>query len=1103
VNVEKISVNPKHASLPKLELRLLGPPQISLQGVVSSALTAAKAQALLYYLAMTAARGQPSQTRAALATLLWSEHGEGEARGNLRKVIQQLRKHFAPYLSVEHDAIGFQSDQLYGVDALEFMIQLSAARHAADPALLQQAVALYQGDFLEGFYVREAPVFEAWMLAERVRLRELMLQGLDTLASCYVDRGDLTQSIAALRRLLELEPWREETHRQVMQALAQTGDRAAALLQFENCRKLLAEELAVEPGSATLELVAQIRNGEFDRVEHELPHLGSLSPSYPVLARPKYNLPAQTTPLIGREQELTELAHLLADPAIRLVTILSAGGMGKTHLAVATASNHVEHFADGVCWVGLAPLTEANEMVYAIASALGLQLQGERTPEQQVGDFLQAKHLLLVLDNFEHLMEGAPFISDLLATAPQLSILVTSRQRLKLSSETVVLLDGLRFPTHKNADALDYPAVQLFLQHARRIRRGYQPDEQDLAGIVEICRLVNGMPLGILLAAAWTGVISPAEIAAEIGHDLSFLQSDLQDIPMRQRNLRAVFLHTWSRLSTAERAVFMRLSVFRGGSTREAAHRVTGAPIDVLAALNDKALLWRLPNGRYELHELLRQFAAEQLAADDADRNETQRQAQLEHSRYYLTLLAEQEGPLQGQQQRSAVDSIRADFENISVAWRWAVHQREFALLAPAVHALFLYCEVRGSYREGITLFAQATVELTSAATTSQLDLHPLLAQVLVRLGACEVMLNNGGNAVNALQQGLRYITTDQERAFALAQLGHAEIRRGEIAPGVEKVNESLALSRQCGDLSGVARALHARNWYFPDFTEAIHNCEESLTLWREVGRPDRIAEVLSLLAWHTCCRGDYETANAYWEENMTICITLGMQYNIAWILDCQGWIAWCQSDLATAQKYLQDAASLYHKLGMFSGVAMCQAELALVLRSVGDMPKAVQLAREAVALVRDTGDQMMLVLCLNYLGATLIGSGDVAGARHTLSEAIRQVLPTQHTAFLLNTLYYFAELLVLESHNDDLPVAFERKSLAVTVLSCVRTQTATWQIFKDKAAQLQAEIESALPAEMYSIAVRSGQSCTLEEIVRTVLGEEADALFNNIKYAV
>ena len=387
--------------------------------------------------------------------------------------------------------------------------------------------------------------------------------------------------------------------------------------------------------------------------------------------RPKHNVPAPTTPLIGREEELAELAQLLADPGTRLVTILSAGGMGKSHLAVAVALQQVERFADGVCWVALAPLTEAKELVLAIAAALGLQLQGQRTPEQQVGDFLHAKQLLLVLDNFEHLLEGAPLAGELLARAPQLSILVTSRQRLNLSSETVVFLDGLRFPAEQSADALAYPAVQLFLLHARRVRPHYRPDAQDVAGMVAVCRLVHGMPLGILLAAAWSGVISPAEIAAEIGRDLGFLQTDMQDIPTRQRNLRAVFLHTWSRLRSVDRTAFMRLSMFRGGVTAEAARHVTGATVDVLAALIDKALLRRLPNGRFEIHELLRQFAAEQLAAADTADEGTQSDPERQHSRYYLALLGEQR--LEGPQQRVALDIIRADFENISVAWRWAV----------------------------------------------------------------------------------------------------------------------------------------------------------------------------------------------------------------------------------------------------------------------------------------------------------------------------------------------------------------------------------------------------------------------------------------------
>ncbi len=220
--------------------------------------------------------------------------------------------------------------------------------------------------------------------------------------------------------------------------------------------------------------------------------------------RTRHNLPAQTTALIGREEELAELAQLLADPGTRLVTILSAGGMGKTSLALAAAWQQAEQFADGVCWAPLAPLTEAKDLVLAIAAALGLQLQGERTPEQQVGDYLRTKCLLLVLDNFEHLLEEASLVGELLAGAPQLAILVTSRQRLNLSSETVLFLEGLRFPADEARDPLSYPGVQLFLLHARRLQPRYQPEADDVTGIVAVCRLVHGIPLGILLAAAWS-----------------------------------------------------------------------------------------------------------------------------------------------------------------------------------------------------------------------------------------------------------------------------------------------------------------------------------------------------------------------------------------------------------------------------------------------------------------------------------------------------------------------------------------------------------------------------------------------------------------------
>ncbi|MFN8490756.1 MAG: AAA family ATPase [Caldilineaceae bacterium] len=819
---------------------------------------------------------------------------------------------------------------------------------------------------------------------------------------------------------------------------------------------------------------------------------------------PRHNLPTQLTPFIGRTAQIAQLVGQLQTR--RLLTLTGAGGVGKTRLALEVASHLLASFKDGVWFVDLAPLTDPGVLPQRILDLWRVPEQADCSPLETLLAYLSAKAALLILDNCEHLIGVCAELAEtLLRHCPQLVLLATSREALNLPAELAWRVPSLTRP-HVNpgwhdpapptqppltpAALCDFEAVALFVERARTHQPGFALTTANAPAVAHICSRLDGIPLALEMAAARVHVFTVEEMATRLDgvFDARFqlLAGGVRTAPLRHQTLRATLEWSYSLLLPTEQRLLTRLSIFTGGWTATAAETVADATLDLLVQLVNKSLVIADQQGgqtRYRLLETVRQFAAEQLLADA----EAQRQVLRRHSGYYLGLLGEQEAQIQSQQQQTALVIIRSDFANISAAWQWAVDQQAFTLLAPAVHTLFLYCEVRGSYRTGITLFAAAAVALTAALPSRQ-ELQPLFARVLGRLGACEVMLNNGGDAVNALQQGLRYATTDQERAFVLAHLGHAEIRRGEIALGEEKVNESLALSQQRGDLLGEARARHVRIWYFPDFTQAIQHCEASLALWRAVGRPDRIAEVLSQLAWQICCRGDYELANAYWQESMTVASMLEMQYNIAWTLDCQGWMAWCQDDLATAQAYQQEAESLYHAMGMSSGVAMCQAELALVLRSAGAMAEAVQSARRAVALARNTDDQMMLVLCLTYLGAALIGFGDATEARCVLTEAIRQVLPTQHSAFLLNTLYYFAELLLLESRAADPLPALDAQALAVTLLSCVRGHTSAWQIFKDKAAQLQAEIEGALPAELYTPALARGQNCPLEALVKNLL---------------
>ena len=407
-----------------------------------------------------------------------------------------------------------------------------------------------------------------------------------------------------------------------------------------------------------------------------------------VFERPKHNLPAQTTPFVGREAELAELAKLLDDSAIRLITVLAPGGMGKTRLALEVASHYVEEglrpsptpdlFNGGVYFVELAPLSDPANMVSAIAEATGYQFQGDgREPQQQILDFLRNKNLLLVLDNFEHLLDGVGLVTDILQAAPQVQILATSRQRLSQPGETLFHLAGMDFPEWETPeDALEYAAVKLFMNSAKRARPAFELQEHNLNHVARICRLVQGMPLGIVLAASWLAMLSPKEIANEIQQSLDFLADEIGQVPERQRSIRVVMDDTWQRMSEAEQQVFMKLSVFRGGFTREAAQAVAGANLRTLMSLMNKSLLRRdVDSGRYEIHELLRQYAEEYLISmGELD------QIRLKHAQWFAHFVETQIDERVWFTHVHSAQMIIDEYANLRVAWLYIVEHDELDL---------------------------------------------------------------------------------------------------------------------------------------------------------------------------------------------------------------------------------------------------------------------------------------------------------------------------------------------------------------------------------------------------------------------------------------
>jgi len=642
-----------------LQLRLLGAPEVRVDDVPVTDKLPGKSQAILYYLAST---GQP-QTRTVLATLLWGDMPEAGARANLRKALPDLRQQLEVYLRIDRQLVTFKPEIELWVDALEFETEVKAASSPVEAERLRAAIELYQGDFLTGFYVRNAPEFEAWLLAEQARLREVMIQALHTLTTHFAEQGDLNQGITTVQRLLTLEPWREEAHRQLMRLLARTGQRSAALAQYETCRQVLAEELGVEPGRETVALYERIRDGQVSQTTETQPATGigkqdgtgkvispAPQPSGPSVFQPPPTmptLPTQPTSFVGRAKELADVIRRLTDRDCRLLTLVGPGGIGKTRLALQTAQAFLDSqfgqgfFAYGVVFVPLVAVGSINGMVSAMAEAANFRFYSNLPARQQLLDYLREKEMLLVLDNLEHLLspseEGAQsegglagaaeLIAEILAAAPKIKILVTSREALNLQEAWFHPVEGLSFPPppasleeegtqNKGGDGLEkYDAVQLFVQSAQRARVEFSLAAVR-AHVIRVCRLVEGMPLALELAATWLKVLPIEKIAQELEQNLNVLSTRLQNMPERHRSMRAVFDQSWQLLTETERNTLKQLSVFKGSFDHPAAEQVAGATLITLAILVEKSLLRVTESGRYQLHELLRQFAGAKLAAD-------------------------------------------------------------------------------------------------------------------------------------------------------------------------------------------------------------------------------------------------------------------------------------------------------------------------------------------------------------------------------------------------------------------------------------------------------------------------------------------------------
>lgn len=756
------------------------------------------------------------------------------------------------------------------------------------------------------------------------------------------------------------------------------------------------------------------------------------------------NLPPQPTPFVGRERELAALLARLEDPAGRLVTITGPGGAGKSRLALEAAARALPGFAHGVCVVPLADVASAELIAPAAAEALRLAPAGGADALLPVLDFLREKRLLLVLDDFGHLAAAAPVVGRVLDAAPGVQVLVTSRARLGLPGELLFTLGGMRTDDDGEKAAGDAEGVRLFLDGARRVLPGFAPTAEERACIVRICRLVEGLPLAIELASPWVRMLDCAEIEAEIRASQDFLASQAAGLPQRHRSLRSAFESSWRHLDDGERGALCRLSVFRGGFSRAAAARVAGAPLPLLSALTDKSLVRSAGPGRFEMLEMLRACAADELRADPAEEAQTRRL----HAEFYAALMREVVAEHRRSEGEHALrDAAAGDLRNLRAASEWAAGNDAPEPLRDLLLGAFVVYDRQGRAVEGEESFAAAVAsieEMLAAPPADPEAVDRLLGMAMARHGVF------------------------------LAQLGRAQPARERLRAALERARRhadaretALALQHLAGQASSAG-----------EYAQAVAQAEEALGLWHALGDARRTGQGYIILGNVAYARGDFPTARHVYGEAAAMLRRAG-DPGLRFAPLCNlGVIASVEHDWAAARRLLGEALAAAREARNPRLVANALQNLGAAAWEAGDYDAAEAHLGEAVAICRDMGFRRLLAFCQVALGNVFTARGELPRAGESFASALALADDIGEAPLTLEAVMSFARLRHAQG----------RTAEAAELVALLDAHAATDQLARTAAAALRAELASALPVDELRAAEARGAAASLDEAVARLL---------------
>jgi predicted ATPase/DNA-binding SARP family transcriptional activator/Tfp pilus assembly protein PilF len=944
-----------------------------------------KSTALFIYLAVT----QRHHSRETLTALLFPESDEDRARAGLRRILASLKAVLPDgWLESDRELIGLKSIPHFWVDLRRFYSLLDEIRvheHYGEGvcdtciSLLSEGVQLVQDDFLKGFNLADCPDFDAWVYTQQELLRQAFGGALERLSYAYCERGDFEKAITYSLRQLQLDPFQEATHRQLMRLYEWSGRRADAIRQFAVCESMLVQ-IGTTPDEETCNLVEQIRCGK-PPAWQGVPRTSSAANRF----SPSKDLPVQSTVFTGRAAEVAILMEHLATPGTRLITLLGPGGIGKTRLALHVGELASAQFTHGVYFVPLTAVGSSTFLVSAVANALHFTFYDQGDPRIRLFHYLSDKHLLLILDNFEHLLDAAPFLSELLVHAPNIKVLCTSRERLHVSGETVIPVLGLDYPrAHDPRSPDQYDAVKLFQQSALHVRPGFDISlEQD--AVARICQIVQGIPLALDLAAGWLTFMSPSQIADRLAGSFDLLTSNAQDLPLRHRHMRTVIEESWHVLSADEQNLLLCLSYANGGFSLEIVEHLVPNALPALASLTSKALVRLDAAGRYSFHELLRQYAAEQLSR----KPDLVYSAHERFAHYYAQWLSGYEAALHSHHQKEARAAIAIEMDNIRSVWNWASDKGRADLLNTMLVTLDRYYEACGALQERAEAFTRALTSIEGNA-----DHRQVVARLRAFTGKALVFTEQREAGYRALRISIAELDTagtNLDAAFAMIALAYGLIiyeRQYEEAEkllqlSLEQIHglEAYSASEAAADaLLNLGRIYG----YTGRYDEARAAYEQSLAIGQQVGNPLAVAEALSSMGVLALIREQFDEAKSWLEE----AITLNQRYEhkLRTVRDLHrlGVISMRQGKYTESVTYLENALTLYRGLGDRKSESACLIALGVGAYYGKSYDVSLHYYRVALAMAREIGDQEAVANCLSNIAIIYWEQG------HSFTEAKR-----------------------------------------------------------------------------------------------------------------